>query len=253
MIAVRREQEMRVANAEQQAAQAQDAIAKAHADAEQARAEADAARAQADAARAQADSDRIARQQAESQAAAAPRSEDLPIAPPPPAAAPAPANPPIAYQQDQAYNQQQQQARMRMLQTMNTVVATRDTPRGLVITIIDSGFDNGAVRSNVSDTLARLAPVLMQPGVHVSVEGFSDTAAGAGMAERRAEAVRDVLASRGLNSSMMSTRNLADSRLLTSNATAEGRMQNRRVEIVVTSPLIGSQPLWDRSYNVTLR
>ena len=132
------------------------------------------------------------------------------------------------------------------------VVATRDTPRGLVITIIDSGFDNGAVRSNVSDTLARLAPVLMQPGVHVSVEGFSDTAAGTGMAERRAEAVRDVLASRGLSSSMMSTRNLADSRLLTSNATAEGRMQNRRVEIV-TSPAIGSQPLWDRSYNVTLR
>jgi len=250
MIAVRREQESRVANAEQQAAQAQDAIAKARAEADQARAEADAARTQAEA-------ERVARQQAESQAAAAPRSEDLPVAPPPPPAVappppPTPVHPPIAYQQD-SNNQQQQQARMRMLERMNSIVATRDTPRGLVITIIDSGFDNSSLRSTVSDTLARVAPLLMQPGMHVSVEGYSDTSAGAGMSERRAEAVRDMLVSRGISSNMVSTRNLADSRLLTSNATAEGRMQNRRVEIVVSSPAIGSQPLWDRSYNVTLR
>jgi outer membrane protein OmpA-like peptidoglycan-associated protein len=92
----------------------------------------------------------------------------------------------------------------------------------------------------------------MQPGTRVSVEGFSDTAAGAGMSERRAEAVRDALIGRGISSGQVSMRNLADARPLTSNATAEGRTENRRVEIVITSSAIGSRPLWDRSYNVML-
>ena len=238
MIALRREQEQRVTQAEQQARQA-------NADAQQARADADAARAQADAARAQADAERTARQQAESQAVEAPSSQDLPIAPPPPPAAPAPParseHSPIAYR-DQ---------RMRMLERLNAVAPTHDTPRGLVITIADSGFDAGTPRSDTSDALARLTPVLMQPGVRVSVEGYSDSAAGAAMSELRTEAVRDMLVGRGVSS--VTIRSFADSRPLTSNATAEGRMENRRVEIVVSADAIGFQPLWDRPYNVTLR
>ena len=246
MIALRRTQEDRVARAEQQAEQAK-------AEARQARTEADTARAQADAARAQADVERTARQQAESQAAKAPSSEDLPIAPPPPPAAP-PGPSPIAYRdQTESPSQQQQQARMRMLERLNAVAATRDTPRGLAITIADSGFDNGTLRSFASDTLARLAPVLMQPGVRVSVEGHSDSAAGAAMSERRAQTVHDMLVSRGLAASAVSARSFADSRPLTSNATAEGRMENRRVEIVISGEAVGSRPLWDRSYDVTLR
>jgi flagellar motor protein MotB len=249
MIAIRRAQEQKMAAAEQQAVQAQGAVAQAESDAQQARAEADAARAQANAAQAQAESERIARQRAESQAAAVPHSEDLPIAPPPPAVG----APRMAYrdQTNSPYSQQQQQARMQMLQRLNAVAMTRDTPRGLVITIADSGFENGGLRSSAMDTLARLAPVLMQPGMRVTVEGYSDTAASAGMSERRAEAVREMLAGRGVSG--VSARNFADSRPLTSNATAEGHMENRRVEIVVSSDAIGSMPLWDRSYDVTTR
>ena len=254
MIAVRREQESRVAMADQQTAQAQDAVAQARAEAQQARAEADSAKAQAEA-------ERAARHQAESQAAAASagaHSEDLPIAPPPapaapPGSSPSAPNAPIVYRGQADSNSQFQQARMQMLQRMNAVVATRDTPRGLVITLSDSGFDNASLRSTAADTMARIALVLMQPGVRVSVEAYSDSPSGAGIAERRAENVRDILISRGLAPGMLSIRNLADSRPITSNATAEGRVENRRVEIVVSSPTIGSQPLWDRSYNVTLR
>ena len=244
-IAARREQDLKISSAEQQAVQAQTAVAQAQADAQQARAEADAARAQANAARASAEAERVARQQAESQAASVSRSEDLPIAPPPPSQLP-------QFQpQPQAQSQAQPQARMRLLERLNGVAVTRDTPRGLVVTIRDSGFENGALRSSSMDMLARLAPVLMQPGIRISVEGYSDSAAGAVLSERRAEAVRDVLLSRGVNS--VSARNLADSRPVTSNATTEGRIVNRRVEIVVSSEAIGSMPLWDRSYDVTLR
>jgi outer membrane protein OmpA-like peptidoglycan-associated protein len=238
MIAVRRAQESRVASAEQQAAQAQDAVAQAQAEAQQARAEADAARAQADA-------ERAARQQAESHAASAASSQDLPVAPPPESA---PATPRISLD-----TSQQQQDRMRMLEALNRVASTRDTPRGLVVTIADSGFDNGVLRSNALDTLARLAPVLTRARVRVSVEGFSDSAAGLGLSERRAEAVRDGLVSQGLPANEVSVRNIGDARPLTSNATAAGRTENRRVEIVVTGQQIGSRPLWDRSYNVMLR
>jgi flagellar motor protein MotB len=247
MIAERHVQDDRVASAERQAEQAK-------AEAQQARADADAARAQADAARAQADTERTARQQAESQAAQAPSSssQDLPIAPPPPSEN---SRPPIAYreQPDSGYSVQQQQARMRMLERLNGVTSTRDTPRGLVITIADSGFENGTLRSTASDTLARLAAVLMQPGVRVAVEGYSDSAAGGATSERRAQAVRDLLVSRGVDSSRVTVRNLADSRPLTSNAAPGGRIENRRVEIVISGEAVGSRPLWDRSYNVTLR
>jgi flagellar motor protein MotB len=244
VIAARRAQEDRLAAAEQQAAQAQDAVARAREDARQARAEADAARAQVE-------SERIARQRAESEAAEVPRlSQDLPIAPPPPS----PQAPVINRNQQpdtSANSRPQQESRMRMLQRLNAVTATRDTPRGLVITMLDSSFEGGMLRPGASDTLARVAAALTQAGVRVTVEGYSDTAAGAGLAEQRANAVRESLAARGPFPTAV--RNFADARPLTSNATPAGRMENRRVEIVISGDAIGSRPLWDRSYDVTLR
>ena len=141
---------------------------------------------------------------------------------------------------------------MRMLEKLNGIASTRDTPSGLVITVGDTDFDNsGLLRPGASDTLARLAAICTQPGVRVAVEGYSDTAAGSAMSERRAEAVRDAMIRRGVSS--VTARNFADSRPLTSNATPAGRIENRRVEIVVSGDAVGSRPLWDRSYNVTLR
>jgi flagellar motor protein MotB len=140
---------------------------------------------------------------------------------------------------------------MRMLQRLNGITATRDTPRGLVVTIPDSGFENGMLRPSTADTLARMSSAVMQAGLRVSVEGYSDSAVGAGLAEQRVNAVRDSLMRQGV--SQVTARNFADSRPLTSNSTAAGRMENRRVEIVVSGEAIGSRPLWDRSYDVTLR
>jgi outer membrane protein OmpA-like peptidoglycan-associated protein len=242
MIAGRRMTEDRIAAAEQQASSAQAAVDQAREDARRARAEADAARAEVE-------SERIARQRAESEAAEVPRSQDLPIAPPPPPAvsAPPPARAPIVDNSRQVH----ESARMRVLQQLNGVAATRDTPRGLVITIPDSGFDSAVLRPSASDTLSRVAAIVSQTGLRVSVEGFSDTAAGASLSRSRADAVRDGLARRGLPS--VSTRNFAEERPLTSNGAPGGRIENRRVEIVISGDAIGSQPLWDKSYDVTLR
>ncbi len=40
---------------------------------------------------------------------------------------------------------------------------------------------------------------------------------------------------------------------LTSNSTATGREQNRRVEIVISGDPIGSLPVWDRTYSLIQR
>lgn len=255
VIAARRAQDDRLADAEQRAAQAQDAVAQARQDAQQARAEADAAKAEAEA-------QRRARQRAESEAAEVPRSQDLPVAPPPPPASQAPQQPPQAsvgptvrreMQSTYSDNQRQRDARTRLLQQLNGVTTTRDTPRGLVVTIPDSGFDNAIIRPDSSDMLARVASALRQPGLNVSVEGYSDSPAGAPLAERRADAVRDALIRDGLNNGIVVAHDYGSERLLTSNSAPGGRMENRRVEIVISGGAIGPRPLWDQSYDVTSR
>jgi outer membrane protein OmpA-like peptidoglycan-associated protein len=253
MIATQRALDNRVQEAERSASQAQDEIARA-------REEADRARAEAQAAKAEAENERLARQRAESEAAGVTRSQDLPIAPPPATAPPPAYRAPIARNNAGPYTAPatgdtpaQHDARMRMLQRLNTVSATRDTPRGLVVTIGDMGFDGAMLRSTTADTLARVASMVNQPGMRVSVEGYSDSAAKAGMSQERASAVRNALVRQGLNPSMVTSRNFGDERPMTSNSAPGGRMENRRVEVVISGDAIGTLPLWDRSYNVTMR
>lgn len=142
---------------------------------------------------------------------------------------------------------------MRLLQALNRVTATRDTPRGLVVTIPDAGFESGSLRPGGASAVAQVAAAVMVPGLQIKVEGYSDSAAGAGVSEARANAVRDTLLQRGVNAGMVSMRNFGDERPITSNASPGGRVENRRVEIVIAGEAIGPRPLWDRSYDVTLR
>ena len=245
MIATRRSQEDRVANAEQQIAQAQQAAAQAQAEAQRARAEADAARAQAA-------NERTARQRAEAEAAEAPsvRSQDLPIAPPPP---PEPAPAPRS---NTGPSRPERSSSTIAHAYAGIFERHRRNPRHAARyrdTLGDTGFEGGTVRLSTSQTLSRLAQILTAPGLAVSVEGYSDTSSGAGIASQRAEAVRDMLIRGGIRPGVITAHSMADARPLTSNATAAGRAENRRVEIVISGGPVGSHPLWDRPYSVTLR
>jgi outer membrane protein OmpA-like peptidoglycan-associated protein len=120
-----------------------------------------------------------------------------------------------------------------------------------VITIPDSGFNNTELRSSSTQLVARLAPLVRQPGLNISVNGYSDSAANEPVAARRAESVRGALAARGVPNTVF--RSFGDESLLTSNATPAGRTENRRVEIVISGNPIGSHPLWDHPTTVTLK
>jgi outer membrane protein len=71
------------------------------------------------------------------------------------------------------------------------------------------------------------------PFVYGTVEGHTDDVGDAaynmGLSERRAQAVIDYMAANGINTSRLAAKGLGESQPVASNATEEGRAQNRRV------------------------
>jgi flagellar motor protein MotB len=159
-----------------------------------------------------------------------------------------------AERQQQARDAEQREARGRLLGQLNSVSSTRDTPYGLVVTIPDSGFAGTVLRSSSEDQVARVSHILAaHPALKVEVQGHCDSPAGESEAARRAQTIGDMMTRQGLGSSAVAVRSLGDSRLLGSNASARGREENRRIEIVVSGDEIGSMALWDHPYTLTSR
>ena len=67
---------------------------------------------------------------------------------------------------------------------------------------------------------------------------------------RRAVSVRDALVHGGLVRDSVVAQGLGGARPIVSNTSPGGRMQNRRVEIVISGECIGAVPTWDRTYSL---
>jgi outer membrane protein OmpA-like peptidoglycan-associated protein len=249
LIAVARAQEQTLKTAREETAQARDqktaaeqALAKAEADARQARADADSAQQRANAAEQQVQAERSARAKSDAQAAqsAAEASQAREAAAA--AALRTPRPDPAAEASAQ---------RRRLLEDLNAVLATRDTPRGLVVTMPDSAFSGEILRTPSSEQLGRVSAIVMRhPGLKIAVEGHSSSASDEAMARRRAEEVRATLTGNGLSSAAVTSQGFGNSRPITSNATAQGRVENSRVEIVISGESLGTVPFWDRTYSL---
>ena len=241
VIAERRTQADQLAAAQSELQQARQAKEKAEAEAQQARAEIDAARAQAEAERARADADA---------SAGVGRQEDrlqIPPPPPPPAAHAPIASVPAA---PGSASETQRALRNQLMQTLNEALPTRDTPRGLVVTVKDVDFSDVNLRRTVVLRLAQVARVVTsQPGLHVAVEGHTDTP-GLQRSEERAATVRSALVSAGLQGNFVSSQGYGDTRPVASSATVSGRLENRRVEIVISGDPIGRLPFWEQTYQL---
>lgn len=225
----------------------------------QAEAAAQQAKAEADAERQTLAAERTARRQAEALADAA---TSAAAAPPPmnePAAAPAsPAPAPNDANRMNApdENRDKVDLRVTLLRELNGALEARDTPRGIVVVVPDADFNGTALNPAVSASLSRIASdVQAHPGLTVEVDGNTDTAGNqaAGVAYVRAEAVVAGLVHSGMPANLVSARSLGNGQPVASNGTASGREQNRRVEIVISGPPIGSMPYWDRPYSLNPR
>jgi flagellar motor protein MotB len=242
VIAERRTQADQLTAAQSELQQAREAKSKAEAAAEQARAEVEAAREQAEA-------ERAARADAEAAAGAARRADRLQIPPPPPPAAHGPAAQVPAAPAPAAL-ESQRALRNQLMQTLNEALPTRDTPRGLVVTIKDVDLSDLTLRKPAALRLAQVARIVnSQPGLHVAVEGHTDTP-GVQRSEERAAAVRNALVSAGVPTKIISSQGYGDTRPIASTATVSGRIENRRVEIVISGDPIGRLPFWEQTYQL---
>jgi len=236
------------AAAEKKAADDRTAKARAEADAQsKARADADAARAQAEIAKAEAQkaAAEAARQKQEAEQAKAEA-----LAQQQALAAEADKARQAAVQSDQLRQQaekEKQDLRARLLQQLNTVLATRDTARGLIANMSDVLFKSGSFEllGGARERLAKVSGiVLAYPSLHLSVEGHTDSIGtddyNQQLSEKRAQAVRDYLVQQGISSDAISASGFGKTAPVASNDTPDGRKQNRRVELVLSGDAIGN-------------
>ncbi len=119
-------------------------------------------------------------------------------------------------------------------------LAAKEEERGMVITLSGSVL----FRSNDADLmpaaqtrLDQVAEALVAKGREVVVEGHTDSkgsqSTNMNLSQRRAESVRGYLVSRGFPSERISARGIGPDRPIAENKSAEGRANNRRVEIVI--------------------
>lgn len=152
-----------------------------------------------------------------------------------------------ADQQLQQAVRDREELRAKLLQQFNAILATRDTARGLVVNLSDVLFDTGkyTLRPLAREKLAKISGiVLAYPDLKLAIEGNTDSVGSEAMnqtlSERRAGSVMDYLAMETIPVASMTSRGFGKSQPIASNDTAEGRQQNRRVELVVSGEVIGS-------------
>lgn len=137
--------------------------------------------------------------------------------------------------------------RAQLSEQLNKILETRDSARGLIVSMSDVLFDTGqySLKSGAREKLAKVAGILIAyPSLNIAVGGYTDNVGGDDMnqklSENRAGAVRDYLVVQGVVANSVSATGFGNSSPVTSNDNAAGRQQNRRVELVVSGDAIGS-------------
>jgi len=136
--------------------------------------------------------------------------------------------------------------REKLRQQLNSVLATSETARGLIVNMSDVLFDTGkySLKPATQISLAKVAGILQAyPGLKVQVEGYTDSvgsdALNQKLSENRASTVKDFLISQGVSMNSISAAGFGKNDPVADNGSASGRSQNRRVNMVVSGDAIG--------------
>jgi outer membrane protein OmpA-like peptidoglycan-associated protein len=143
---------------------------------------------------------------------------------------------------------QKEEQRQRLLNQLNQVLETKDTDRGLVVSMPDVLFDSGSytLKPAARERLARISGiVLAYPDLRLEIEGHTDSvgsdAYNQALSEKRAASVRDYLVDNSVSINNVIARGFGKTRPVADNSTAAGRKLNRRVEMIVSGDVIGTQ------------
>jgi outer membrane protein OmpA-like peptidoglycan-associated protein len=136
--------------------------------------------------------------------------------------------------------------RTRLSEQLNSILQTRDSARGLIVSMSDVLFDSGkhSLKPGAREKLAKVAGILVAyPGLDIEVGGYTDSVGGDEMnqhlSENRAGSVRDYLVQQGVSTNSVTVKGFGETMPVASNDNSAGRQQNRRVELVVSGEAIG--------------
>ena len=112
------------------------------------------------------------------------------------------------------------------------------TTKKIVLRGVHFDFDKATIRADARPVLdAAIATLKQDPAVVVIAEGYTDNvgtdAYNLKLSRRRAQAVREYLIAGGISARRISAEGFGESHPVASNDTADGRAQNRRVELRV--------------------
>jgi len=136
--------------------------------------------------------------------------------------------------------------RQQMRDQLNSILATKETERGLVVSLSDVLFDSGkyTLKGDTKISLAKVAVIVAShPDLKLQVEGYTDSVGSDDLnqklSENRADSVKAFLIANSVNPGNITSLGYGKSHPVADNTTAAGRAQNRRVELVISGPSIG--------------
>ena len=137
--------------------------------------------------------------------------------------------------------------RTKLSEQLNSILETRDSARGLIVSMSDVLFDTGkySLKTGAREKLAKVAGILLAyPGLNIEVGGYTDNVGSDQMnqtlSENRATSVRDYLVQQGVSVDSVTAKGFGNTSPVASNDDSAGRQQNRRVELVVSGDVIGN-------------
>jgi len=129
------------------------------------------------------------------------------------------------------------------LKRQMTELQAKATDRGMVMTLGDVLFATGKaeLKAGAMERLNKLASFMLKyPDRAVVIEGHTDSVGSAALnqalSERRADAVKAYLISQSVPAASVTTIGKGKDVPVADNATASGRQQNRRVEVIIANP-----------------
>jgi outer membrane protein OmpA-like peptidoglycan-associated protein len=137
--------------------------------------------------------------------------------------------------------------RSRLAGQLNSILQTRDSARGLIISMSDVLFGTGqySLMPGTREKLAKVAGILVAyPSLNIEVGGYTDNVGADSMnqrlSENRANSVRTYLVQEGVGASSVTAKGFGNTFPTASNDSSSGRQQNRRVELLVSGEALGS-------------
>jgi outer membrane protein OmpA-like peptidoglycan-associated protein len=136
--------------------------------------------------------------------------------------------------------------RTRLSEQLNSILQTRDSARGLIVSMSDVLFETGkySLKAGTREKLAKVAGILLAyPGLNIEVGGYTDNVGSDKMNQtlsvNRAGSVRDYLVQQGVPTASVTATGFGETLPVATNETSAGRQQNRRVELLVSGEAIG--------------